>query len=69
MICNLKQAVCDACGCGIDHNRNTTTKELNKRIKKYGSIVLGRRHFCDRECYEKWVAKRRTQIKSRGSKR
>lgn len=49
---SFKQAICDSCGCGIDHyDYSISTKRLNEIIEEQGGLVFGRKHFCDAGCY------------------
>ena len=51
---SYKQAVCDSCGNGIDvYPYPISTRRFNDILECGGAIVVGKKHYCNKECQEK----------------
>lgn len=56
MIKSYKQAICNHCECGIDlYPYPISTKRFNEILIESGVVVKGSKHFCDQDCYSRYI--------------
>ncbi len=53
MIERYYEVVCDFCGCA-DHYKQNPTKSF---LQDMGWICVRGKHFCDEDCYKKYIEK------------
>lgn len=54
MIQKYYEVICDYCLAGIWHGTSSKQITIQEVANKYG-FVKGKHHFCDEECYQKWL--------------
>ena len=61
MIQKYYEVICDYCLAAIWHGMGSKELTLQQVKDEYGYIV-GKHHFCDKECYENWLKNNKKDI-------
>lgn len=61
MITKVYEVTCDYCCTAIVHDLGTL-KTAKKRLLSVGGFYKGGHHFCDKDCYKKWLENNKRDI-------